>query len=155
LVTVDGKARWAKELVGHRQSGVLADVRDRDLRQYPAVRQWPPDGGKDLLVLPAHQADPGSLAQRSHHQQQLAWIGRNLGAPWGTKCDTVAIDGWVILFTIHRSRRRARRPGNCSPMASAAGSWRRRGAVGWDLERTLGRVTAEARVERVWGAWAP
>jgi hypothetical protein len=158
LVTVDGEARWAKALLatakaGHWQAYAAAAYGSAA----PLVRGHLMVG-KDLTVLPAHQANPSSLAYRTHRQDQRhAQIGRKHEAKRGGKGDAAATDGWVILFTTHVTAR------------AAAASYRLRwplessfrdaqnggdGRAGWDLERTLGRVREADRVERIVGLWA-
>jgi hypothetical protein len=158
LVTVDGHERWAKDLVATAKAGCWQDY---PTATYGSATPCVPGRlavGKDLTVLPAHQANPSSLAHRSHRRQQrLAQIGRKHQAKRGGKGDAAATDGWVILFTTHPTARaaaasyRLRWPIESSFRDAQSGG---DGRAGWDLERTLQRVSEAGRVERIVGLWA-
>lgn len=158
LLTVDGAAGWAKALLATAHAGRWQTYPVAAYGSAAPVVQGHLMVGKDLTVLPSHQANPGSLAHRMQRQRQrTAQIGRKHQAKRGTTGDAAATDHWVILFTTHSTARaaatsyRQRWPLESS-FRDAQGGWD--GRTGWDLERTLGRVTAAGRVERVVGLWA-
>jgi hypothetical protein len=158
LVTVDGAACWAKELLATAKPGRWqAYPRATYGRAAPLVR-----GslmvGKDLPVLPRHQANPGSLAHRAQRaQRRVAEIGRKHHAERGTAGEAVATDRWVIVFTTHATARaaaasyRQRWPLESS-FRDAQGGWD--GRSGWDMEGTVRRVAEPGRVDRIVGLWA-
>jgi hypothetical protein len=158
LVTVDGTERWAKEVLATAKPGHWDVYLTATYGSAAPLVQGHLMVGKDLPVLPVHQANPGSLAHRTHRQQQRrAQVGRKHETQRGTKGAAAATDGWVMLFTTHPSARaaaasyRLRWPLESSFRDAQSGG---DGRSGWDLERTLRRVTEAGRVDRVVGLWA-
>jgi hypothetical protein len=112
--------------------------------------------GDALPVLPRHQANPGSLAQR-RRQQTLRQ--REVRGKHPTRKTTLAqqTDGWLILFTSHTDWLAA-----CTSYTTrwaTEGSYRDAqggydGQHGWDLEPTLSHEADAQVVDHILGLWA-
>jgi DDE family transposase len=158
LVTVDGKSCWAKELLATARSGRWQVYPRATYGSAAPLVRGALMVGKDLPVLPRHQANPGSLAQRARRaHRRLAEVGRKHRAERGTSGDAAATEQWVIVFTTHATARQAaasyrQRWPLESSFRDAQGGWD--GRSGWDLEHTLQRVGEGERVERIVGLWA-
>jgi hypothetical protein len=159
VVTVEGgEACWAKDLLARAKAGRWQAY---PRATYGSATPLVPGRlmvGKDLTVLPEHQANPGSLARRTQRQRsRTAHLAGKHRAQRGTTGDAAATDTWVILFTTHTTARaaatsyRQRWPLESS-FRDAQGGWD--GRTGWDLAGALGRVRAADRVDRIVGLWA-
>lgn len=112
--------------------------------------------GDALPVLPRHQANPGSLAQR-RRQQTLRQ--REVRGKHPLRKTTLAqlTDGWLILFTSQTDWLPA-----CISYTTrwaTEGSYRDAqggydGQHGWDLEPTLSHETDPQIVDHILGLWA-
>ena len=112
--------------------------------------------GDALPVLPRHQANPGSLAQR-RRQQTLRQ--REVRGKHPARKTTLAqqTDGWLILFTSHTDWLPA-----CTSYTTrwaTEGSYRDAqggydGQHGWDLEPTLSHEADPQVVDHILGLWA-
>jgi len=110
--------------------------------------------GDALPVLPRHQANPGSLAQR-RRQQTLRQREVRAKHPQTTLAQQT--DGWLILFTSH--------PDWLAACTSYTTRWATEGSYrdaqggydgqhGWDLEPTLSHEADPQVVDHILGFWA-
>lgn len=114
--------------------------------------------GRGLPVLPWHQRGPASRAARARqHAERQRYLRRKHRAQRGHSDASCETDAWVVLFSSHPTwlaavRSYGRRWAIEGSYRDAQGGWD--GRHGWDLERTLARLTDAAVVERVVGLWA-
>jgi hypothetical protein len=111
--------------------------------------------GRGLPVAPWHQRGPASQAVRARqHAERQRYLRRKHRGHSDNSCAT---DAWVVLLSSHPTwlaavRSYGRRWAIEGSYRDAQGGWD--GRHGWDLERTLARLTDPAVVERVVGLWA-
>jgi hypothetical protein len=147
-LTVSGTKRIAREVVATVPVGTWAAFAEASYGQSARAPRGRLVVGRPLVVLPAHQVNPGSLRARhrraTQRQAQLAHKHRRPDASAQT-------DGWVILFTTQASAQ------------AAQASYRQRWAIepslrdaqgGWDLEPTVAGQTQAHRVATICGLWA-
>jgi len=108
--------------------------------------------GQGLVVLPRHQANPGSLRARERRLGQ-----RRQHAASKNQSRTAQYDRWVALFTslptvaLARASYRRRYPIEGSYRDAQTG-WD--GRHGWELGQAAARLTAPESVDRLVGLWA-
>jgi len=112
--------------------------------------------GDALLVLPRHQANPGSLRHRARRQaaRQREVRGKHPGRDARAAEQT---DGWMLLFTTHptwhdATRSYARRWATEASYRDAQSGYD--GQHGWDLESAAAREPAAHVVDSLVGLWA-
>jgi DDE family transposase len=112
--------------------------------------------GDTLAVIPAHQANPGSLRHRARQWllREREVRGKHPGRPARTAQVT---DRWVLLFTSHTTARAAqtsyrRRWATEASYRDAQSGYD--GQHGWDLEPTLTREADPQVVDHILGLWA-
>jgi hypothetical protein len=112
--------------------------------------------GNALPVLPSHQANPGSLAQR---QRQQTLRQREVRGKHPSRRTSLAqqTDGWVVLFTNHTDWLPASQ--SYTTRWTTEGTYRDAqsgydGQHGWNLEDAVTRLTDAAHVDRLLGLWA-
>lgn len=110
--------------------------------------------GRGLPLLRWHQRDDGSARawQRQQHGRQEALARAAKNGPHAR-----ATDGWLLLLTTEPAvlgalRRYRQRWAIEGSFRDAQSGWD--GRAGWDLERTVARLTDAPAVEGVVGLWA-
>jgi hypothetical protein len=154
-LTLDGQAQPVRALLaGAARDGWTA--RAGHYGQGPAAVPGTLVIGQGLAVLPWHQRGPASLRQRldQHGRRQSHLVRKH---PRQRPDAARQTDPWVVLFTSHPTwlaavRSYDRRWATEGSYRDAQGGWD--GQHGWDLERTLTRLTDAVVVERVVGLWA-
>jgi hypothetical protein len=157
MVGVAGQARALRELIAASCPGVWTCQRITYGTGRRAVAgQLVIGRGEALQVLPAHQANPGSLRHRA--RQRLLRQREVRGKHPGRNSDAAVVsDRWVVLFTSHPTWLAASRSytqrwsTECSYRDAQSGY---DGRHGWDLEPTLTRETDAQVVDAVVGLWA-
>jgi hypothetical protein len=152
-VTVDGQsgtvraclpyeaARWQ-----HRRGAYGCGA-----RALPGHLVW----GRGLLVLPGHQAGPGS---RRHRAAQWQERQRHAASKHPGRTDASAqTASWVVLFTslptvFEATTAYGQRWAIEGSFRDAQGGWD--GRHGWDLEPTLTQAQTAGQVDRLVGLWA-
>jgi hypothetical protein len=152
-LTVAGAKCGARELVLTTPVGRWAAFAGATYGQGPRRVAGAVVVGRPLRVLPAHQANPGSLRARA---AQAARRQAHLKHKHARADASPETDAWVILFTTQAA-------------AAAQAAYRRRWAIegsfrdaqsgwdgqhGWDLEATVAGLVAAQPVEAVVGLWA-
>jgi len=156
-VGVAGQARALREVVAASTPGAWTCQPSTYGTGRQAVAGYLVIGrGEALPILPAHQANPGSLRHRARQ-----WLLRQREVrdkrPGHASAAALASDRWMVLFTSHPRWLAASR--SYTQRWSAEGSYRDAQSGydrqhGWELEPTLTREPNPAVVDAVVGLWA-